>query len=216
MRKAFTLIELLVVIAIIAILASMLLPALNNARESARSTQCLNQLRQQGSFFALYEAENKVIPSPRIELGGALLGSANWNTNWLDILARSQGMKSAFVQTPAGSGVYIPVKLFNCPSWKKPVVSYMKHYGLNDYLGWIPLSKMRSPSRKILIAETNNYVYVNSSTNGVDNVDFRHKERGNYLACDLHVATLPVTARDTLRKGYLFRPDEIVLTEIGK
>ena len=58
-RKCFTLIELLVVIGIIAILASMLMPALGKAQEKARQTTCINQLKQLSTGTFMYKADNR-------------------------------------------------------------------------------------------------------------------------------------------------------------
>ncbi|MFP4028177.1 MAG: type II secretion system protein [Candidatus Brocadiia bacterium] len=59
MRKAFTLIELLVVIAIISILAAMLMPALESARQSAYKVQCKNRLRQMFLSLTYYAQDNE-------------------------------------------------------------------------------------------------------------------------------------------------------------
>jgi len=57
--RTFTLIELLVVIGIIAILAAMLMPALGKAREKARQTQCINQLKQVSLSIEMYKGDNR-------------------------------------------------------------------------------------------------------------------------------------------------------------
>ncbi len=71
-RNYFTLIELLVVLAIITILAAMLLPALNQAREKGRSTSCLNNLKQMHTGYVFYaDAFQDTIPAILTDRGKA-------------------------------------------------------------------------------------------------------------------------------------------------
>ena len=69
-KRGFTLIELLVVIAIIAILIALLLPAVQQAREAARRTQCRNNMKQLGLAVHNYEATHNVFPPGRLERPG--------------------------------------------------------------------------------------------------------------------------------------------------
>src|SRR5271167_2738413 len=71
-RPAFTLVELLVVIAIIGILIAMTLPAINATRETARRSQCLQNMSQLGVALQNYEMAHEVLPSGTIDKQGPI------------------------------------------------------------------------------------------------------------------------------------------------
>jgi prepilin-type N-terminal cleavage/methylation domain-containing protein len=83
-RRGFTLIELLVVIAIIAVLIALLLPAVQQAREAARRSQCKNNLMQLGLALQNYEMAHEVLPSGVVNPTGPIQSDTNgYHFGWI-------------------------------------------------------------------------------------------------------------------------------------
>ena len=144
-RRGFTLIELLVVIAIIAILIALLLPAVQQAREAARRTQCKNNLMQLGIAMHNYEMSFEMMPSGTVNLTGPIRNlEEGYHMGWLVQLLPSIEQAGLFgninfnesAYAPANSGPRaISIATFQCPSDNRQLLgssSYAGCFGGDD------------------------------------------------------------------------------------
>jgi prepilin-type N-terminal cleavage/methylation domain-containing protein len=130
-KDGFTLVELLVVIAIIAILAALLLPSLNQAKEKARATQCLGNLRQWGLAYRQYADDNEDF-LPRRGQGVQALFQIDRPTDWFNALPFYLGLP-AFQQmvTNNAKPAERSQSVFICPTAKDSGAAYFLPYGMN-------------------------------------------------------------------------------------
>lgn len=204
--KNFTLIELLIVISIIAILAGMLLPALNRAREKGRAISCSNIVRQLRMTVSSYEDDNGEILMP------AYLEEGSNIPYWMKLLSRSgywdnRGFWDADKKMP---------KQFECPSEQRirtslgntvehPVLNYADtyDYGLNVKLHRIAKpedgtyvrqkKKIYNPSRLSSIMDGKNYILEGLYEKYDLQITNRHgTDRGNVAFMDGHVENMMI------------------------
>ncbi len=186
--KSFTLIELLVVIAIIAILASMLLPALGQAREKAKTIDCVSKLKQISLSNLMYIDDNSGYYPVR-----------TWPKVWSDVLYEGNYIKGD------------RTKLLRCSSLKCSPISWVnsKSYGINwrreGWLGEVAATpgfgnskEIKHPTKYVVFADTcfrksdgnyPNQAYIFSYKLSRNGVHARHSGRANLSMLDGHVAT---------------------------
>lgn len=171
----FTLIELLIVVAIIAILAGMLLPALNAARQKARSIACMNNLKQQGSCFQMYFSDHKDwIPSCDRAINRNV---GHWAHTWAIYLMPYCGKSDWDKKSTGQYGLpgRLP-SLMRCPTFPEEkcaglhMTSHLQ-YGLcvgvsptsSLYVPTTRLTMVKQPAQTVLVGDQNLYNDSNPS-----------------------------------------------------
>ena len=158
-RQAFTLVELLVVIAIIGVLVALLLPAVQAARESARRTQCINQVKQMMLSMHNHESAKRAFPgggiAPWPELtnflsgpGGTPLGPDRQGLSWAyQILPYLEGQATYNIHDTAELH-RTAVPMYNCPSRRGPTLHPLYETYLMDYAAAVPArTRTQYPSK---------------------------------------------------------------------
>ena len=181
-KRNFTLVELLIVVAIIAILASMILPALRSTLDKARAISCTNNQKQLGTATFLYVDDNKGFLPANSKYYSSSATEAHWPTFlWSYITHEPITSNFAYLkQLP--DGTFEPkLNMFRCPAVLEPfkVSVEMKHIGMNAYLTQAPsyehnlfITKCRWPSERMLYADY--YASAYTTTVSIGRITYLH------------------------------------------